>query len=284
VIGYWLLTVLNQEQQCRTVLRGRFGAAVAVALSATCAAWLHAQQPAPTGTGLIVGRVVDAKDGNAVPGTIVSLVGPAARKVLVDGQGRFYFNELPAGGFTLTATKARYLSGGFGRQRADGLARELELAAGEHVTDVVLKMWRVAAITGTVTDDGGEPVSGARVQALRRTFVAGRSRLVSEGNVESDDLGVYRFGALAPGDYYVVTTTYTISAPSQTIAQVGAVRNAGGSAAADFQREIITRGAGSPLADLYNGIAMQRVGDMLIAFGGAASAPTPVDPSVIAHY
>lgn len=259
---------------------------LAVVIAALAGAWLHGQQPAPSGTGLVVGRVVDSKDGTPIAGAVVTLGGPASRKVLVDGQGRFYFSELPAGAFTLTATKAHYLEGSFGKQRADGGGRSLELASGEHVTAVVLKMWRVAAITGTVTDDVGEPVSGARVQALRRTVVAGRSRLVSAGLFaeESDDLGVYRFGALVPGDYLIVTATYTISAPATAVGLVDAVRQTGGSASADFTREIQVKGAGSPLLDLYHGIGMQRVGDVLIAFGGAASAPTSADPMAIAHY
>jgi hypothetical protein len=146
-------------------------------------------------------------------------------------------------------------------------------------------MWRVAAITGTVTDDVGEAVSGARVQALRRTFVAGRSRLVRAGAfAESDDLGGYRFGALVPGDYLIVTTTYTISASATAVGLVDAVRRTGGSASTDFMREAQVKGAASPLLDLYNGFGMQRLGDVLIAFGGAASAPTPADPAAIAHY
>jgi hypothetical protein len=263
----------------------RFLAPLVLVISAISAAWPFAQQAPPVSTGLIVGRVVDAKDGTSIAGAVVTLGGPASRKVLVDGQGRFYFNELPAGAFTLTATKAHYLQGAFGKQRADVGGRPLELTTGEHVTDVVLRMWRVAAISGTVTDDVGEPVSGARVQALRRTIVAGRSRLVRAGLFDeiSDDLGGYRFGALVPGDYLIVTATYTISAPATAVGLVDAVRRTGGSTSSDFQREAQVKGAGAPLLDLYFGTGMQRLGDVLVTFG-AASAPTPADPAAIAHY
>src|SRR5688572_19932310 len=144
-------------------------AIVAVAAVAMHVATMEAadpqRSPAPvkSPTGLVIGRVVDA-DGNApITGAVVSLSGSGTqpRRVIVDAQGRFMFTGLPAGAFTIAVAKRGYLAGAFGQLRPDGAGRPLPVQDGEHVTDATIRMWRFASISGTVTDDLGEAVSGA---------------------------------------------------------------------------------------------------------------------------
>src|SRR5688572_15718249 len=58
-------------------------------------------KPMEIGTGVIVGRVVEADGRSTVAGTIVTLsqAGFASQRVLSDGQGRFAFRALPKGVF-----------------------------------------------------------------------------------------------------------------------------------------------------------------------------------------
>jgi hypothetical protein len=60
---------------------------------------------------------------------------------------------------------------------------------------------------GRIVDDGGEPVSGTQVSAMRFQFMAGSRRLVpggSEGATDrTDDQGNFRLYGLPPGDYFV---------------------------------------------------------------------------------
>ena len=58
-----------------------------------------------------------------------------------------------------------------------------------------------------MVDDGGEPVAGTQVTAMRFQFMSGTRRLVpagSEGRSDrTDDQGGFRLYGLPPGDYFV---------------------------------------------------------------------------------
>src|SRR5688500_9854139 len=92
----------------------------------------HGQEmgPPPTGTGLILGQVVDAQTNNPIPSASVTLSGNASaassaagnaglqpapfvqpRRAFADAQGRFAFPALPAGSFLLSASAAGYQPG-----------------------------------------------------------------------------------------------------------------------------------------------------------------------------
>jgi hypothetical protein len=177
---------------------------------------LRAQAPRPSAaTGLIVGIVVDAATGKPVSGAAVSISSgvpamPMAREVpgtlpriLTGPDGRFVYRDLRAGNYTITATKPGYSQGAYGRRRPAGPFSWLDLADGERTADVVVRVWKHAAISGTVLDEAGEPVVGARVRSWRRTFDSGRYAFMASGAAFSDDRGIYRIGGLVPGEYVV---------------------------------------------------------------------------------
>lgn len=183
-------------------------------------------QPPPQ-TGLILGRVVDASSGRPVPGAIVTLdgagLGPvtaaggaAQPRAITNGTGQFVFRRLPKGTYGLTASKPGYLDGRYGRRRPRGSVATLELADGERTGDVVIPVWRFAAISGTVTDEAGEPVIGVEMRAFERSYLAGRRRLAPTGPATTDDRGVYRFGSLAPGEYVIGFVSREITLPAST--------------------------------------------------------------------
>jgi hypothetical protein len=173
--------------------------------------------PPATGTGLLMGQVVDGSTGRAVPEAIVSLSGgggrgvapgrgfgePTSSRVMVDGQGRFVFRDLPAGSFRINATKVGHFGGASGQRSPSGPSRPVELADGERRGDVTLRLWRHGTITGTVVDQSGAPVVGIGAQLLRRSAVNGQWRFVIAGSTETDDRGAYRFGTITPGAYVV---------------------------------------------------------------------------------
>ena len=70
-------------------------------------------------------------------------------------------------------------------------------------------------------DGTGEPVVGASVISLRRTFLAGRLVFQLVATETTDDRGVYAFGGLAPGDY-VVGATFPISVAAVASLQTNA--------------------------------------------------------------
>jgi protocatechuate 3,4-dioxygenase beta subunit len=180
-----------------------------------------------TGSGLVIGRVVDAGSGAAVAGAVVTVgstgqtlggqtpgqtpppagaAQPSLLRQLTDAEGRFAFRNLPAGGFSITAIKPGYADGAFGRLRPSGYAQPLLLRHGERVTDLAIRVFRHGVITGTVRDEAGEPVVSAQIRAYRRVVIGGRAQFgfASGGAAQTDDRGVYRMANLAPGDYVVV--------------------------------------------------------------------------------
>jgi hypothetical protein len=160
-------------------------------------------------TGLIVGQVVDADSGRPVNGAIIVMLGPPGPngvplpRVLTGSDGRFVFRGLRGGNYNITAIKAGYVNGAYGRTRPAGPSVSLPLGDGERTGDAVVRVWKQAAISGAVVDESGERLIGVRVQAYRRTVIAGRQRYVSSGSALTDDRGIYRVSGLVPGDYIV---------------------------------------------------------------------------------
>jgi hypothetical protein len=158
------------------------------------------------GTGILVGRAVDADGTSPVAGAIVTLRLPGFTpiRVLTDGQGRFVYRALPEGSFSVDATRPGYVDGSYGRLRPGGPPQALDLKASQRVGNITVMMWRHAALAGTVLDEHGEPLVGVALRALRRDYVAGRRRLTESGADTTDDRGQFRISGLDPGEYVVV--------------------------------------------------------------------------------
>ncbi|MBI4886160.1 MAG: carboxypeptidase regulatory-like domain-containing protein [Acidobacteria bacterium] len=159
----------------------------------------------PAGTSVIRGRIMTADTGTAIRRAQVRAVsGSDTRLVTTDAQGTFEFRDLPAGRWELSASKAGYVTMRFGQRRALEAGRPIEVADGQLVDRINLSLPRGAAITGRVFDEFGDPVAGARVQAMRYQLVQGSRRLSPVGvTAQSDDTGAFRLYGLMPGDYYV---------------------------------------------------------------------------------
>src|SRR5262245_32553212 len=105
----------------------------------------------PTGTGAIIGRVLEAATTSGVAGTVVTLSGAGGsitQRVRVDSSGRFLFRDLPVGEFTVIARKAGFVGGAAGQRSPDGPSRPVELAEGERLTDLTLRLWQAGVIAG----------------------------------------------------------------------------------------------------------------------------------------
>jgi Carboxypeptidase regulatory-like domain len=169
--------------------------------------------PVPaTGTGVIIGRVVEGNTTSAVAGTVVTITGAGGgvnQRVRVDSSGRFLFRDLPVGEFSVVATKSGYVGGAAGQRSPNGPTRPVELAAGERVSDLTLRLWQAGVIAGTIVDEAGDPIVGIKVTLAERRLINGRRRLAPGQNfaATTDDRGMYRFGSVPPGDYYVVART-----------------------------------------------------------------------------
>jgi hypothetical protein len=187
-----------------------------------------AQRSTPTGTALIVGRVVDGDTRQPVAAAAVVLRGPGGRQSkLTDDAGRFVFSQLLAGEVTLIAERRGYIDGELGARRPQGEGQPLALSDGQRVVDLEIPIWRHAVITGTVVDEAGEPLVNARVHVLRADYVAGRRRFLAlpGDRDQTDDRGVFRVSQLPPGGYVVGVLTTSAVAPRSAIESRGSLRS-----------------------------------------------------------
>ena len=234
---------------------------------------LAAQTPPPAARdGVITGQVVDAVSGKPVGAAIVSIsgavlsgrVGPGSGqplRILTGGDGRFVFRDLPAGSFTIAATKGGYADGASGRRVVAGPSQPVVLTAAQRIADIAVQIWKNGAIAGTIVDEAGEPVVAVQVRAARRMFAAGRRRFVPAGaSATTDDRGVYRFSGLLPGEYLIVVSPPSVSTRVPVFNAAG--RTGPGSAAM----------AGLAPAGSANGI---QLGDAMFMLGNGRAIPPP---------
>jgi hypothetical protein len=178
---------------------------------------------------MILGQVVDADTGAPIPEAVVliNLTGYSTTlpttprgRVMADGQGRFFFAELPAGGYYLQASSTGYQWGAYGQRKPMGPNLTLPLAQGEQRTDVKLRLWKYAVITGTVLDEAGEPVVGVTVRGLGRELAGGRLQYGTfqvrddlTPSAVTDDRGAFRFSQLLPDSYIIAVPSTQNTVP-----------------------------------------------------------------------
>jgi protocatechuate 3,4-dioxygenase beta subunit len=239
------------------------------------------EPPAPRGTGLIMGRVLDARTGRPIPDATITLTGRGRMpNVLTDGEGRFVYRAVPPGAFTITAAKPGYVTGAFGRRRPEGPSQQLRLVDGGKTGDVTIAMWRFGVITGTVVDEAGEPIVNADVRAYRRTYLAGRRGYAPGRTTRTDDRGQYRLWDLTPGDYIVAVESSSVSVDAATVDLYRTSVGSGTPAGSALLREMIASGS-SAMSILGGG---QRIGDLVHSSGRGPTAPPASDPSRVLVY
>jgi protocatechuate 3,4-dioxygenase beta subunit len=162
-----------------------------------------------TGTARIKGRIVVAETGAPVRRAQVRLSGGEIlpKTVSTDNEGAYEFHDLPAGRYTISATKSGYVNVSYGQTRPFESPKQLDLTDGQTLDKADITMPRGSVISGRIIDEFGEPVADAQVSAMRSTWSNGKRRLQSAGRTATtNDLGQYRIYGLPPGDYFVSAT------------------------------------------------------------------------------
>ena len=167
-----------------------------------------AQSVPDTGVSVISGLVVTDEAAKVpIRRAAVSLRNTDAGGALMfmtDDDGRFEFRNLPAGRFTLSASKPGYVAMNYGAKRPQTPGLTIALADGQHVSDVTIRMPRGAVITGRVVGDQGQPVPNLRIVASERVIVNGEPSYRGFGSgAMTDDRGIYRIYGLWGGSYIV---------------------------------------------------------------------------------
>jgi protocatechuate 3,4-dioxygenase beta subunit len=170
---------------------------------------------APKGTAILRGAIVAADTGSPIRRAQIRVSAPGARESRVattDAQGRFEIKELPAGRYTLNASKGGFVSLQYGQRRPTESGTPIELGDGQTIDKLTIALPRGSVIGGRITDEFGEPVANASVTALRYVYAGGTRRMSPAGQNArdtTDDQGHFRLFGLPPGEYFVSATLRT---------------------------------------------------------------------------
>ncbi len=191
--------------------------------------------PPLAGTASITGTITSGTAGRPMRRATVKLqssTSPLSRTTKTDDQGKYEFKDLAAGEFTLRANKSGYLESIYGQKRpGNGRAgTPLSVKDAQRLEKIDLSIPKGAALTGTIVDDLGEPVSGVQVRAMRYAFKNGEKSMVSAGTDTTDDRGIYRIATLVPGDYVLMATPRDDDGPAAELHGSEQAAGAGGHA------------------------------------------------------
>lgn len=169
----------------------------------------------PGGSGAITGRVT--LDGKPAQGVVVlavpvtsghsmaldQMVKPPVRiKAVTDSEGRYRFEGLPAGGYSLEPFAPNLVRSD---SDDDDDKNDLNVADGATVEGIDFALSRGGVITGKITDSEGRPVIEEEIalKSADPTKYLNPPSGEDQRMLYTDDRGVYRIFGLRPGRYIV---------------------------------------------------------------------------------
>jgi hypothetical protein len=158
----------------------------------------------------VSGQVIEAGTARPVAGAEVTLSGYGFPQLqaAADEHGQFVIEGSPAGSFELLAHASGYRGGEYGRRNPSGSWQWFDLRAGESVAAVVLRLWKLASISGAVWNASNEAERDVTVQALSAVRTDGYVRFVPIGQpAVTNARGEFVLTALMTGDIIVAASS-----------------------------------------------------------------------------
>lgn len=176
------------------------------------------QPPAPdakgdAGTAVLKGRVTAADTGRPLRRAQVRVTAPElkgqSRQASSDINGYWEVGDLPAGRYSISVSRGGYLAMQHGQQHFGEPGAPLQVGDGETYGNLDIVLPRASTISGRLTDESGQPVSGATMYAMQVQFFQGQRRLVpiSGPGITTDDTGQFRVQAVPPGEVYLAASS-----------------------------------------------------------------------------
>jgi hypothetical protein len=125
---------------------------------------------------------------------------------LTENSGRFSIRDVVPGRYAIFASGDGYSEEAHQKGKRNTQMAILDLIPGKNVSGLAFHLLPPGVITGTVYDEDGDPVTGARVSALRVAGGSTHRRIGGGGSGQTNDLGEYRIWGLPPGKYLVAAT------------------------------------------------------------------------------
>jgi hypothetical protein len=156
--------------------------------------------------------------------TTVSATASASHKlapVITDRDGKFVFQNLQPGLYSLQVIRNEYARQIYGQRVAGGPALAIRLSEGQTLDNIVMSLVPAGNVAGVIRDSDGHAQAGVPIQLLRATFNASGERTFHlEGTARTNDRGEYRLYWITPGRYYI--SAGTPSGPNRPLSPNGA--------------------------------------------------------------
>jgi len=158
---------------------------------------------------VVTGSVNSLPSTDTTAGTSANAAGTyRIAPVLTAGDGKFVFQNLEPGLYSLEIYRNEYARLAYGQRVAGGPAMGIRLSAGQSLTDIVMAMTPAGNVSGVIRNSEGRPQNGVPLQLLRATFNANGQRAFHvEGTARTNDRGEYRMYWITPGRYYLSAGT-----------------------------------------------------------------------------
>jgi Carboxypeptidase regulatory-like domain len=176
---------------------------IALILAATLSSAL-AQAPSTSAkTSSISGTVVKEPGSEPLKKVLVQIIAETQGEsytASTDADGHFRVDNVAPNRYRIFVEHTGFI--GVNGRLAQSDVNVLSVQAGQPVEDLLFRMLPTAVISGRVTDEDGDPISGVRVFAQRKK--PGKGTREGAGMAATNDLGEYRIAGLFPGQYWIV--------------------------------------------------------------------------------
>lgn len=177
-----------------------------------------------TGTATLRGRVVRGESLSRTPVGRVTVSISASEssrslQTVTDDQGGFVFNELPAGGYLIRASRIGWVTTFYGSPRP-GRPPGVRVAVADGAkVNLEIPIVPGSVIGGRIIDENGQPMARLFPWLLERRLVGDRQILARMRNPYgvgffeqmTNDLGEFRLFGLPPGTYHLVVEPSILS-------------------------------------------------------------------------
>ena len=211
-----------------TVRPGIVGFYIAILLAcALLPARPRAQRDAPAraGTASLAGTVMAADTHKPIKRArvVVASDSGVALSAITNESGHYAVGSLPAGRYTIKASKNSFLDGAFGQKQAGRPGTTVVVADGQKLDRLDVMLGHGGVITGILRDEDGNPSSNIEVRALSHDFRTGERLFAEAASGMTDDRGVYRIYDLPPGDYVIAAVPQATISDAEAMMALGAM-------------------------------------------------------------
>jgi hypothetical protein len=180
----------------------------------------------------VSGRTVNlAGEGVRKTRLLLSLIPPSADvpsknyTTASDAEGRFAFEAVDPGKYTLFAEKAGYLRQSYGAKEMFSSGTPITLSAGQNLSDLTFTLIPQSSVSGRVLNEDGDPLPHAFVRIMRPMYRDGKRMMATMSGSQADESGEFKIGGLSAGRYVVCAASTGYSAPNAIDATKGADPN-----------------------------------------------------------